>query len=362
MSGNQVGKGASAAIELCVHCPRLCHFACPVAHGDASETATAWGMMSLAHFILRGDIEPTAADVENLHRCVSCERCTAFCRHENPVASTLAEVRALDSVRALAPPAVHELQRSYVSCGGPAAPAESVHAEVFGREGGDEDAAIAYFPSCAHGQGGGVGPTRIRDAMEKVAGERVRIAWRENATCCGGVAARAGLASTASNARSAALDALAGSRIRVSDCADLCEESDGEVTPLVTFLAQHRQRLRALAGNTNRGRITLHGGCRERRVAALAQEERAVLEAIGWEVDEAFAINGEQECCAADPVYRSITPDGARRAAASVVAGARRTPGALVTSAVRCSAHMSECSGESVASVIELLVVALEEA
>ena len=39
---------AQRAVDFCTYCPRLCHFACPAAHGDASEASTAWGL-SLIH-------------------------------------------------------------------------------------------------------------------------------------------------------------------------------------------------------------------------------------------------------------------------------------------------------------------------
>lgn len=93
------------ALSLCTYCPSLCRHACPVARIAASDTVTPWGMMSLAHHIKKGRLEPSADLYEVISACVACGSCTSVCLHEVDVAQTLVESRRAFAAAGLAPEA-----------------------------------------------------------------------------------------------------------------------------------------------------------------------------------------------------------------------------------------------------------------
>ena len=81
------------ALSLCTYCPSLCHHACPIARLQASDTVSPWGMMSLAHHVRHGIVEPSPEIYTTLSACVGCGSCTAVCLHEVDVAQSLVEVK-----------------------------------------------------------------------------------------------------------------------------------------------------------------------------------------------------------------------------------------------------------------------------
>ncbi len=60
------------ALRYCTYCPRLCRFACPVAHGESRETVTPWGLMRLLNLVSQNVVEADASVLETLNHCVSC--------------------------------------------------------------------------------------------------------------------------------------------------------------------------------------------------------------------------------------------------------------------------------------------------
>ncbi len=91
------------ALEKCVYCPKLSRAACPVSNAEASETVTPWGKMSLAYFVGRGDLKPSADTAETSWACSACLACREQCDHRNEVAEVLTENRAEMFARGLAP-------------------------------------------------------------------------------------------------------------------------------------------------------------------------------------------------------------------------------------------------------------------
>jgi Fe-S oxidoreductase len=81
------------ALRYCITCPRMCRFACPVAHEEARETVTPWGLMSLLRMIDQGATPLDAEAAEVLTHCTGCRRCQGACVHDNPVPEALFEGR-----------------------------------------------------------------------------------------------------------------------------------------------------------------------------------------------------------------------------------------------------------------------------
>lgn len=81
------------AYELCVYCPKMCRFACPVSEATGRETLTPWGKMSAGHFKL---LEKLSIEdvVQSAFACTACGACTEYCDWDNDVASALVALRA----------------------------------------------------------------------------------------------------------------------------------------------------------------------------------------------------------------------------------------------------------------------------
>ena len=71
------------ALRYCTTCPRMCRFACPVAHTEARETVTPWGLMSMLRLQELGVVAFDAHVTEALSRCTGCLRCQSACLHDN---------------------------------------------------------------------------------------------------------------------------------------------------------------------------------------------------------------------------------------------------------------------------------------
>jgi Fe-S oxidoreductase len=83
------------AQRYCITCPRMCRFSCPVAHVEARETVTPWGLMSLMRMVAQGAIPLDAEVAEVLSHCTGCRRCQGACQHQNPIPEAVFEGRRL---------------------------------------------------------------------------------------------------------------------------------------------------------------------------------------------------------------------------------------------------------------------------
>jgi Fe-S oxidoreductase len=97
---DQRAKNASAT---CSYCPKACRFSCPVSEATQNETVSAWGKMTASHQHLL-EARPFDAELSSaVHACTGCMRCSAFCKHDNPVGPSLFEMRGKAISAGLAP-------------------------------------------------------------------------------------------------------------------------------------------------------------------------------------------------------------------------------------------------------------------
>ena len=101
--------------ELCLLCPKLCSFACPVSEATAREALTPWGKVSLAALAAGDGPEPAAALA--FAGCTGCLRCTQHCAHENDVPSLLYAARAGAVRSGTAPPVWGEIAARFAAVG-----------------------------------------------------------------------------------------------------------------------------------------------------------------------------------------------------------------------------------------------------
>lgn len=330
-------KDAARALEFCTYCPRLCHFACPTAHGDASESATPWGMMTLTNMARRGELALSDDLAEALERCSSCGRCTDFCRHENPVADIL------------------QIARSTLQQHGHHGTASRVLAEeAQSANVGPPVAGMAFLP-CETSSRSDL--TALASTLSRVTGRDVSVASYDGPCLC--VLERAGLAEAAEALAERLGAHVSGADTLVTECGRAARiAAEGQtVIPLITLLDHHVDQLAALAADKAPLEVVLHGGCRERRPTDHAAAERSWLQSVGVTAIDAYAVGGSQECCGGDGVYNRASPLGAARAASAVVDGARPpgTDAEIITTSARCSAHFAR-SGVPVRSLIDLLI------
>ncbi|MFT5992517.1 MAG: Fe-S oxidoreductase, partial [Bradymonadia bacterium] len=181
----------------------------------------------------------------------------------------------------------------------------------------------------------------------------VTLASALQVSCCGDIATRGGDATRAESARHTSRHALMNAGLVLSDCGGFSKICDGEVVSLYDELARHAESLRRLSSALPRRNMVLHGACHARRTLASEAAERTILDAIGVDVIDLPAIDNNPDCCGAEAMYRATTKDGAKRAAMAldVPHGA-----ALISSSVRCAAHLAEARDEPVTSLVHLVL------
>ena len=141
--------------ELCLACPKMCSFSCPVSEATSREALTPWGKVSLAALSGRS---PDASAALAFAGCTGCHRCAVYCAHDNDVPSILYAARAVAVRAGVAPAAWTDLPARFSAQGhGETADLAAVHATL---RTGHGDALL--FPGCdALLQGG----EEARDAL-----------------------------------------------------------------------------------------------------------------------------------------------------------------------------------------------------
>ena len=164
------------AQELCLACPKMCSFACPVSDATSREALTPWGKVSLAALSGRS---PDASAALAFAGCTGCHRCAVYCAHDNDVPSILYAARAAAVRAGAAPAAWTDLPARFAARGhGETADLAAVHGTL---RTGHGDALL--FPGCdALLQGG----EEARDALfvAKELGAPLGLV-PEGALCCG---------------------------------------------------------------------------------------------------------------------------------------------------------------------------------
>ena len=102
-----------AELETCTYCPKLCRAACPVSNAEASDTVTPWGMMRGTHAVASGRAPVSPEYGALAWACAGCLACRESCVHENPVADTLYDARAVFTTLGVAPEGSLRVQRGF---------------------------------------------------------------------------------------------------------------------------------------------------------------------------------------------------------------------------------------------------------
>ena len=345
-----------AQADLCTYCPKLCRFACPAAEGEARETVTPWGLMSLLRLVDDGLVELNAEVGEVFFHCTGCLRCQTWCRHDNdlPTAMRHARRRVVDSgVSVPRPLQGMELVMDKHGHAYGAVPALADAADVF-----DAASDIAYFPGCARRSQDPDGVVLVGRVLEKVLGRRVALFEGDDAApmhCCGGSLEQAGYGARAEVWRNRLGQMLERYELVVTECGDF-DLNGPRVQPLIELLFDRITQWMIHASPPLGGRsVVLHDSCRTGRRQGLHDATRAVVTAaLGRPPQDMWLSRDQGLCCGGGDHYPLVSPAGAAAAAGLVIDAARDQVGdVLITGTAMCANHLRESSGD-----VEVLDVA----
>ena len=80
--------------QLCLYCPDLCLFACPVVHGSGLTTYAPMGKVSGLHWGRQRRLRQSEKLDLLPYLCADCGLCSEICAHDQPVSEHLYEARA----------------------------------------------------------------------------------------------------------------------------------------------------------------------------------------------------------------------------------------------------------------------------
>lgn len=337
-------------IRGCSLCPRLCHHVCPAAHGAGSEEGTAWGLMTIVAAIDEGVIPASQETAEALYRCTDCGRCTAFCKHGNEVGAVLTAARAEAVSSGHAPEAVAALE---LELEGIRSDDEQTRADhLRARHAAEGATAFLAGASWLESDESAARLSQLMLLLKALAAGPIGLLFEGTDGSSGAIARRAGFAELADR-QAAELATLAANRsLLVVDCPDAAAALGSKAVHLTRFLAERADGVSAQCAGLAPATIQLHGGCRERRVVNLTNDETRLLAAAGLTAEPLLDLRGEPECCGGEAIYAAVWPDDAARAGRSLV---KRTLGCspTATSNARCASHLQRSGASATFAVID---------
>lgn len=334
----------------CSLCPRLCHHVCPAAHGAGSEEGTAWGLMTIVAAIDEGLLPASQETAEALYRCTDCGRCTAFCKHGNEVGAVLTAARAEAVSSGHAPEAVAALEFELEGFLSDEEQARADHLRA--RHGADGATALLAGAHWLESDETAARLDQLMLLLKALAAAPFGLLFEGTDGSSGATARRAGFAELADR-QAAELATLATNRsLLIVECPDAAAALGTKAVHLTRFLAERADGVAAQCTGLAPATIKLHGGCRERRVVNLTNDETLLLAATGLTAEPLLDLRGEPECCGGEAIYATVWPDDAARAGRSLV---KRTLGCnpTATSNARCASHLQRSGASATFAVID---------
>ena len=337
-------------IRGCSLCPRLCHHVCPAAHGAGSEEGTAWGLMTIVAAIDEGAIPASQETAEALYRCTDCGRCTAFCKHGHEVGAVLIAARAEAVSSGHAPEAVAALELELEGFLSDEEQARADHLRT--RHGADGATALLAGAHWLESDASAARLDQLMLLLNALAGTSIGLLFEGTDGSSGATARRAGFPELADRQATELATLAAGRSLLIVECPDAAAALGSKALHLTQFLAERADGVAAQCAGLAPATIQLHGGCRERRILSLANDEVRLLAAAGLTAAPLLDLRGEPECCGGEAIYAAVWPDDAARAGRSLV---KRTLGcnAGATSNSRCASHLQRSGASATHAVID---------
>lgn len=96
-------KGIRKNEDYCTFCPKMCHFACPIADLKRSETLSPWGKQQVARMVDAGQMPLSREAAALAYECLTCGRSQSACDHQISDSESLLALRAQSVRKRLAP-------------------------------------------------------------------------------------------------------------------------------------------------------------------------------------------------------------------------------------------------------------------
>ncbi|MCA9563690.1 MAG: (Fe-S)-binding protein [Myxococcales bacterium] len=346
------------ALRYCSLCPRLCRHACPVAHGEARETSTPWGLMRLLRLAEQGVVPTDQGLLETLNHCVSCGRCQSYCLHENPVAETLASARIQ-----LVSAGVPEPERWAPSGDGCGVPGGVSFPET-----SQEPGARVWLASCAHLKSS-ERIERLLAAASVMARLGIPVRLPSGSfSGCGFNQLSAGHLEASQASWSAFLDMSPEPEpYAVTDCAKslwLARQHDHEnrgTLHLLEYLVAHVDELPRGSGTLT---VAVHDACfPSRRLGLGGQLREVVAHVIGSPPIDLFESGQNARCCGSSSAWADVCGDAHERSVEMVMQDALDTGADLfVTASSECAfafkayLEANEISRLQVVDLLDLII------
>jgi Fe-S oxidoreductase len=367
--------GLPRAAELCLSCPKLCSFACPVSEVAGRETLTPWGKVSLAELTCRPSHAPDASAAAAFAACTGCLRCQQHCAHANDVPDILNAARA-HAVRAGVAPAAYAAVATRMAQRGHAEEGDlaAVHAALASaqppRGAGDALLPLLLAGCDALAQGGE--EARLALLVARALGAPLRLG-PAGALCCGLKLAQAGHPELYAAHAARLRDALAaaatpeGARraapLQLVFLSPACARAtaahlpeDARVEHVTSYLA------RALAARPELldrprlpGPVVFHDPCGLSRGLVEVTAPRALLAAAVEDVREPARSAVETSCCGADGLLAQALPEVSAAMARARAAELAACGAPAVTASPACAAQLG--AGSLLALLARFLAV-----
>jgi len=183
---DKAGKRFDLATQgrICVLCPNMCRYLCPVASVEKIETTSPRGKATLALGLGRGEIAFSEGEAAALYHCATCKICREWCPSNVDLPEVTRELRERAAREGMAPPAVRNLAERLIrdrSLHGPAAALAAEGASRY-RQLVSPGAKVLYFAGCSTAT---LQPRVVAATLRLFEAAGVKVARLQTEECCG---------------------------------------------------------------------------------------------------------------------------------------------------------------------------------
>ena len=373
---DKAGKHFDLATQgrICVLCPNMCRYLCPVAAVEKSETTSPRGKATLALGLGRGEVAFSEGEAAALYHCATCKICREWCPSNVDLPEVTRELRERAAREGLAPPAVRNLAERLVRDRSLHGPAAALAAEGLSRyrQLVSPGAKVLYFAGCSTAT---LQPRVVAATLRLFEAAGVKVARLQTEECCGLPLDVLGFREEAAAfARGLAAAVEAGGYQTVVSGCPMCTQVMKDRYPAlgVTLGADVRHVTEYFAGLAEEGAapgdtgppaeaVTYHDPCYLGRYQGVYDPPRRLLTGVAGLALVEMERHGElAACCGGAFTTDTVRPGTATSLASRRIEEAGRTgAGTLVTACPHCLEMLGPAGadrGIAVRDIAEVLV------
>jgi Fe-S oxidoreductase len=377
---DKAGKHFDLATQgrICVLCPNMCRYLCPVAAVEKSETTSPRGKATLALGLGRGEVAFSEGEAAALYHCATCKICREWCPSNVDLPEVTRELRERAAREGLAPPAVRNLAERLVRDRSLHGPAAALAAEGLSRyrQLVSPGAKVLYFAGCSTAT---LQPRVVAATLRLFEAAGVKVARLQTEECCGLPLDVLGFREEAAAfARGLAAAVEAGGYQTVVSGCPMCTQVMKDRYPAlgVTLGADVRHVAEYFAGLAEEGdapgstgppagAVTYHDPCYLGRYQGVYDPPRRLLTGVAGLAVVEMERHGElAACCGGAFITDTVRPGTATSLASRRIEEAGRTgAGTLVTACPHCLEMLGpagEDRGIAVRDIAEVLAERLD--